>query len=98
MATVKRNRKEKLGYHSVFYRELPDSSGHCWNVPIWSVTITDTGSHEEALEKALRAFEEKFSCQCWSDEATLVEIDEAVSAPDAPQNLPRTKRILIAAC
>ena len=83
-----------LGYRTVFYRELPDSTGHCWNVPIWSTTILDACTHEEALEKALHQFEEKFSCRKWSDTATLVEIDEALV--DGSEDLPKTKRILVA--
>lgn len=84
----------RMGYRTTFYRELPDSSGHCWNVPIWSINIADTDSHEEALEKALREFEHKFGCRKWSDTATLVEIEEALSSNAAADNPPKTKRII----
>ena len=85
----------RMGYRTTFYRELPDSTGHCWNVPIWSINIADSHSHEEALEKAMRQFEREFSCRKWSDTATLVEIEEALSLDDTADHPPKTKRIIV---
>ncbi len=82
------------GYRAVFFRELSDSTGHGWNVPIVSIVIFDASTSGEALEKAFRQFESRWTCGKWSDVASLVEIEEIGADPSAAERPVAAKRII----
>ena len=78
---------EPAAFEVVFYKRLPNSTGHVYNVELTRVAVARGSSKAEAVQAAIEKFEQERKAACWDLVADGYNVLERGSKP------PQTERI-----
>ena len=78
---------EPAAFEVVFYKQLPNSTGHVHNVELTRVAVARGSSKAEAVQAAINEFEHERKAACWDLVADGYDVLELGSKP------PQTERI-----
>ena len=78
---------EPAAFEVVFYKQLPNSTGHVYNVELTRIAVARGSSKAEAVQAAIKKFEHERKAACWDLVADGYDVLERGSKP------PQTERI-----
>ncbi len=72
---------EPAAFEVIFYKQLPNSSGHVHNVELTRIAVARGNSKEEAVQVAIKEFEQERKVSRWDLLADGYEVSERAARP-----------------